>query len=191
MNKNEFLKELKRKLKSLPKSERDDAIRYYEEYFDDAQIEDDTDVLYELSKPSEIASQILAEHAVKGVNSKNKSIKNNISSIWFILLAIVVSPLAFPLAFPILITILVSIFVTFILGFVFVVVCMSLIAAGFTVLVDGLTYVFSDLGMALSSLGIGFLIIGFSVLIFTTFVVLIGKLFKCIVKTSSEKINKK
>lgn len=191
MNKNEFLKELKRKLKNLPKSERDDAIRYYEEYFDYAQIEDDTDVLYELSKPSEIASQILAEHAIKGVDSKNKSIKNNISSIWFIILAIAVSPLAFPLAFPILITILVSIFVTFILGFVFVVVCMSLITVGFTILIDGFSYAFSDLGMTLSSLGIGFLIIGFSVLIFTTFVLIVGKLSKFIVKISSEKLNRK
>lgn len=65
MNKKEFLKELNKKLKHLPENEKIDAVKYYEEYFEDAQINEDIDVLCELSTPSEIASQILSEYAIK------------------------------------------------------------------------------------------------------------------------------
>jgi uncharacterized membrane protein len=185
VNKKEFLKELRKKLKNSPKSERDDAIRYYEEYFEDAKIENDADVLCELSSPSDLASQILSEYAVKELNSNSRSIKTGISSIWFILLAIVVSPLAF----PILILALVAFFLTFVLGFVVVVVSISLIGAGITIFISGFSYIFSDLGMMLMHVGIGSVITGISVLIFIGLALLSSKLFKLIVNFLNNTLN--
>ena len=36
MNRNEYMKELEQALKRLPKAEREEALSYYNEYFDDA-----------------------------------------------------------------------------------------------------------------------------------------------------------
>ena len=35
MNKTEFIKQLEKRLRRLPKEDREDAIRYYEEYFEE------------------------------------------------------------------------------------------------------------------------------------------------------------
>lgn len=189
MNKKEFLRELRKKLKSLPENEKADAISYYEEYFEDAQMDDNTDVLCELSSPSEIASQILSQYAVKELNSSTKPIKKGISSIWFILLAVIVSPIAFPIALPILILIVVSVFLVFVLGFVVIVVSMSLVGAGISIFISGFSYIFNDLGMTFMSLGIGSIIIGISVLVFMGLIMIASKLFKAVVKISNKRLN--
>ena len=44
MNKTEFLKALTKQLKYLPKEDREDAISYYSEYFEDSGIDDNEDV---------------------------------------------------------------------------------------------------------------------------------------------------
>ncbi|WP_195938363.1 DUF1700 domain-containing protein [Romboutsia sp. 1001713B170131_170501_G6] len=190
MNKDEFLKILRKKLKSLPQKEIDDALMYYEEYFDEAGIDSDHDVLCELSHPSDIASQILSEYAVKEINSKTKSIKTGISSLWFILLAIIVSPIAFPIAFPILITIVVGIFVSLVLGFVFFIVTGSLVFSGVVVLLSGFKYLFVDIATSLISIGTGSLLIGISILGIIVSISLFIKISKLIVSGCSLLLDK-
>lgn len=191
MNKSEFLRLLNKKLKSLPTNERKDAIRYYEEYFEEANIKDNEDVLKELSNPSEIASQILSEYAVKELNSDKKPIKNKISSIWFILLAIIVSPLAFPIAIPIIILLFVGILLIFIFGFVFVVVSTSLVGAGFSILTSGFSSMFSNLGTGLISIGVGTIMIGLTVLVFLGIGYIVSKLFNFMVTVINKKLSER
>lgn len=190
MNKDEFLKVLRKKLKSLPQKEIDDALMYYEEYFDEAGIDSDHDVLCELSHPSDIASQILSEYAVKEINSKTKSIKTGISSLWFILLAIIVSPIAFPITFPILIMLVVSAFVSLILVFVFFVVTGSLIFSGVIVFFSGFKYLFVDIATSLISIGTGSLLIGISILGIIVSIFLFSKISKLIVSGGSSLLDK-
>lgn len=190
MNKEEFLRILKKKLKSLPKREVDDALMYYEEYFDEAGVDSDYDVLCELSHPSDIASQILSEYAVKGINSKQKSIKMGISSLWFILLAIIVSPIAFPITFPIFIILVVSAFVSLILVFVFLVVTGSLIFSGISVFFTGFKYLFLDIATSLISIGTGSLLIGISILGIIVSILLFNKTSKFIVSRCSSLLDK-
>ena len=52
MNKITFMSELSRKLRRLPKEDYDDAMKYYEEYFLDAGINDEQDV-------DEVTNQII------------------------------------------------------------------------------------------------------------------------------------
>lgn len=191
MNKNEFLRLLNQKLKNLPNNEREDAIRYYEEYFEEAGIQDSDDVLNELSSPSEIAAQILSEHAIKGLNSDTKPIKNKISSMWFILLALLVSPLAFPIALPIIILLFVGTLLIFIFGFVFVVVSTSLVGAGVSILASGFGSMFTNIGTALMSIGVGIIMIGITVLVFLGVGYIISKLFNFIVTTINKKLRER
>ena len=60
MTRNEFLAELKKHLQSLAEAEQEEAIRYYEEYFDDAGPENEARVIEELGSPAELARDIIA-----------------------------------------------------------------------------------------------------------------------------------
>ena len=53
---------LRRALSVLPEEERANALRYYEEYFDDAGPENETKAIEELGEPAKVAAQILADY---------------------------------------------------------------------------------------------------------------------------------
>ena len=61
MNREEYLKRLSFLLKDLPKEEIEDAIAYYEDYFDDAGAENEASVLRELGSPKKVAAIIKAD----------------------------------------------------------------------------------------------------------------------------------
>ena len=60
MNKKLFLDELHRLLSDLPPEERNQAIKYYEDYFEDVGPENEQAILKELGSPQELANQIKA-----------------------------------------------------------------------------------------------------------------------------------
>ena len=60
MNREEYLKRLSFLLKDLPEEEIEDAIAYYEDYFEDAGPENEQAILKELGSPQELANQIIA-----------------------------------------------------------------------------------------------------------------------------------
>lgn len=59
MNRDKFLSQLEALLTSLPESDRLDAIAYYNDYFDDAGIENEQNVIRELGSPEKVAETIL------------------------------------------------------------------------------------------------------------------------------------
>ena len=61
MNKETYLQDLKKALKILPQSDRDEAIEFYEEYFEDAGIENEAKVIEELGEPKVLAKKILVD----------------------------------------------------------------------------------------------------------------------------------
>ncbi len=63
MNKQEFLYQLASELMSLPPEERVAALKYYEEYFEDAGPDKEREVLEELGSPRDVARTILADYA--------------------------------------------------------------------------------------------------------------------------------
>lgn len=190
MNKYEFINQLDKKLKSLPNEEREDALKYYEEYFEEARIGENENVLGELAHPSEIASQLLSEYAVKGINLNKTSIKTSASSIWFIILAIIVSPLALPIALPMIIFIFVAVILVSVFSFVFVVVSGSLIASGFSVVIRGLSNIFSNFTMGITDIGVGLILVGVTVAVVVVIFILISKLFSMIINGLSNVLNK-
>ena len=60
MNREQFIAQLARLLQNLPPAERQEAIRYYQEYFDDAGEENEDTVIQELGSPGKVAASIKA-----------------------------------------------------------------------------------------------------------------------------------
>ena len=69
MNKQQFLSELKQLLGDIPAAERDEALGYYEDYFEDAGEENESTVLRDLESPEKIAFMIKA-----GLKDADKSV---------------------------------------------------------------------------------------------------------------------
>jgi uncharacterized membrane protein len=63
VNRKEFLRKLQLELYKLPRHEIDDAIAYYNEYFEEAGPDQEQAVIKELGTPSKIATQIKADYA--------------------------------------------------------------------------------------------------------------------------------
>ena len=61
MNKETYLQELRKGLKLLPQYDRDEAIEFYEEYFDEAGVENEQKVIEELGEPKILAKKILVD----------------------------------------------------------------------------------------------------------------------------------
>ncbi len=61
MTRAEYLAELGVRLQSLPQDERDSAMRYYVEYFDDAGEGNEQQVIEQLGSPSKLAQQLAGE----------------------------------------------------------------------------------------------------------------------------------
>ncbi|MBP5186223.1 MAG: DUF1700 domain-containing protein, partial [Clostridiales bacterium] len=61
MTKETYLQELRKGLKILPHYDRDEAVEFYEEYFDEAGIENEAKVIEELGEPKILAKKILVD----------------------------------------------------------------------------------------------------------------------------------
>lgn len=62
MNRQEFFRRLEYLLRELPESERMDALAYYNDYFDDAGVENEQQVIQELGSPEQVAQMILEDY---------------------------------------------------------------------------------------------------------------------------------
>lgn len=58
MNKTEFMRQLEVLLQSIPETERREALQYYNDYFDDAGVENEKEVLDALGNPAKVAENI-------------------------------------------------------------------------------------------------------------------------------------
>ena len=58
MNREEFMRQLELLLMNIPENDRLDAIAYYNDYFDDAGVENEQMVIKELGSPEKVAEKI-------------------------------------------------------------------------------------------------------------------------------------
>ena len=101
MTRLEFISALRAKLSMLPADEKEDAVQFYEEYFDEAGPENEQAVIEELGSPDAVAEKILSgegkivqrgwQNGSSSQHPRNKSQKSGNALPW-VLLAIVTSP---------------------------------------------------------------------------------------------------
>ena len=98
MNKERFMAELERYLKGMPAQEKEDALRYYREYIEDAGFSEIDDVTDKLGDPKNVARSILNECVDKRLEEQKEKggVKRRASALWAVLLCIFAAPLAIP-----------------------------------------------------------------------------------------------
>lgn len=121
MDKKTYLEELNKNLLSLSTEEREEAIKYYEEYFEEAGEENVNTVISDLGSPEKLASNILKEYNIRSENNEKvnyeilstnikentknvKSDKNIIVTILIIIMLVI----GFLIFFPVLISLLIT-----------------------------------------------------------------------------------
>lgn len=148
MNKHEFLAALRRKLKKLPYAEVENAINYYEEYFNEAGKENEQQVLMQLGSPDLIASKIMGEYVINETKTTSGS---GGKSPWLIILAIIASPIALSVA----VTAAALVFAAFVTYFAFGVSGVALIAGGVFSVMLSVRMIFTEFPTALFFFGFG------------------------------------
>ena len=98
MDRNEFISELRNRLKRLPQEEIDSAVNYYEEYFNEAGSANESATLAALGSPAIVAAKIIGEYAVSDTKNEKSKSKN---TLWIVILAVCASPIALPLLFAV------------------------------------------------------------------------------------------
>ena len=98
MTKKEYMKKLAYQLRRLPKEDFDKAMYYFEEYFEDAGIENEQKAIDDLGAPEEAASALILDLAQENAVKPPKTMKRRFSALWIAILALFAAPIALPLA---------------------------------------------------------------------------------------------
>lgn len=111
MNREQYLRELRRYLRRLPKEEYEDAIDYFTECFDEAGVEGEQELIKELGTPKEAASEIFGNLLEKEVGKQELTVKEKGNNgIWKGVLIAILAICAAPIGIPLLIVLLALIF---------------------------------------------------------------------------------
>lgn len=192
MNRSEFFNKLEQELARVSKEEKDAALDYYNEYFDDAGEENEQKVIEELGSPAQIAARIKADIAVRRLGSDNKpSVKKGISAVWLVILAILAAPIALPLAvgaaalaFGLLLA-LVGILIALIASVA------AFFIAGIVVVAAGIAAVATSIPVAIFTVGIGLAVLGITILIGILVVLAARGIFGSVARGMNRQLNKK
>ncbi|MEG2570609.1 MAG: DUF1700 domain-containing protein, partial [Clostridia bacterium] len=98
MNREKFMSELKTALSGDNYKE---AIAYYDEYFDEAGVENEEKTIAELGSPKNVAALIRAQETIKQMDGDNISAKRGWRSAWITVGLVFAAPIALPLAIAI------------------------------------------------------------------------------------------
>ncbi len=187
MNRTQFMQQLHKKLKKLPMEEYQNAMAYYNEYFDDAGIENEQQVIENLGSPNAIPAQILTEFAMKDLKDFNfQSIKRNVSLIWIILGATLAAPLT--LSFSI---VAISMgLVAIILLVVFALLAVVFLLTGIAIALIGLMVATQSLATTILFIGSGMILFGIGILLGIFMLFVFRKCFAAIAKITYRKMPK-
>jgi uncharacterized membrane protein len=158
--------ELERQLARIDSREREEAIAYYNEYFDEAGPENEARVIAELGSPVRVAAQIKADAAVKGMGSADTPpVKKGISTIWFVVLGIFALPIAVPIALAILAVGLSLLIAAFAIVAALVAAIVAICAVGVAAFIEGVGVLFVNAPTGLFCMGCGLVAAGVSLLL--------------------------
>ncbi len=162
MNKEEYIRQLKEKLKRLPKEDFERAVEYYEEYFADAGKENEAKAIEDLGSPQEAADQIIRDMALEYSKEPVKNVRSGMNAIWVALLALFAMPAALPLLLAGAVLVIAAAVTAwaFLLALLLAGICGVIagpltIICGFTVLTKSVPVFLTCLGIGLMSAGIG------------------------------------
>lgn len=148
MDRIEYMKELELLLANIPSDERDDAISYYNDYFDAGGAENEEATIKALGTPEELAATIkLAGNqldkygtSTKQINTEYESKTPKKRSVGWIILFIICAVFAAPILLPVLFGLfMAAVAIAIAIIAVIFAVLLALVAAGIGVLISGIT----------------------------------------------------
>lgn len=164
MNRMEFMRDLSKRLKYLPKEDREDAITYYNEYFDEMNPEENEDVTLSLGHPRDVAKEILSDVKDKHISKQKeeRNVKNAATVTWLVILGFFSMPLTVPIGICLLAVALVLIICIFVIIIVFGCCALALALCGLALCI--LAFAAPGIMQALMAAGIGLLLLGIGLL---------------------------
>ena len=173
MTKKEYMKKLAYQLRRLPKEDFDKAMDYFEEYFEDAGIENEQKAIEDLGAPEEAASALILDLAQENAVKPPKTMKRRFSALWIAILALFAAPIALPLALGIL-----AVIASLILGILAVVggilvTALAAVAGSVLGIIGGIAIIPQTFG-GLVTIGLSLMLIGCGILV-TYFTILLAR----------------
>lgn len=175
MNRNDFLRRLEVLLSDISKEEREEALQYYRDYFEDAGAEREADVVRELESPEKVAETIKADlkrdtytedmtqsfpvqtGTTQNTQSTPKS-NNGLKILLIVLIVLIGAPIILPVGFGLVVAALGIVIAAFSFFAGLVLGAVAIMGAGLVVIVVGIPLLVVALPAGLLSVGSGLLI---------------------------------
>ena len=159
MNRNEFMRRLEILLSDISKEERDEALQYYRDYFEDAGAEHEAEVIRELESPEKVAETIKADlkREFQDVQEPPKT-SNGLKILLIVLIVLIGAPIILPVGFGLVVAALGIIIAAFSFFAGLVLGAVAIMGAGLVVIVVGIPLLVVALPAGLLSVGSGLLI---------------------------------
>ena len=160
MNKQQYMEQLKKRLRRLPEEDFERAVEYFEEYFAEAGVENEGKAIEDLGSPREAANQIIRDMALDYSEEPVKDVKTGFHGLWVAFLALCAAPLALPLLLVgVVLAATVIITLACILFALMLVAACGVLTGPFT-FIAGLTVITRSIPVFLTCAGIGLLFTG-------------------------------
>ena len=190
MNRVEFMETLSRLLQDIPEEDRIDALKYYNDYFDDAGSENEQNVIEELESPEKVAMKIKADREdtyqyyqedTYGEEKDNKIYQDNgtydyesqekkpwtnkwLKLAMIIAIEVIGFPIVIPLGAGILALIAGIVIAVFCLFAAIVIGFAAVVMVGVVLFAAGIGSLFANPGVGLAVLGAGLMVIAIGVI---------------------------
>ena len=181
MKTDEYLRQLSKYLKKLPKADYDDAMEYFTEYFAETDENEAKKLMHELGTPKEAACDIISNILEKKIDEKKQadSEKKQVDSdkksvfgvLWIALLAIFALPVATPLLisglivmFCVLLCVVLAVLCVFLFGVCAAIAGMAVIARAIVTVKLSISSAIMLSGLGLAAIGVGIIIVLLGVL---------------------------
>lgn len=153
MTRKDYMTTLSQKLRRLPNEDYIKAMAYFEEYFDDAGLENEQQAIEDLGSPATAANELIMNLAVKNTQEPPKTVKSGLSAVWIGILGVCAAPIALPLALTIPILIFSLMIVVFALVLSFLITAVALGASGIFGIFLSCIVLFSSFADGVANLG--------------------------------------
>ena len=186
MSREEYLSKLAKCIKNIPEQERENALSYYREYFEEAGEDNTAAVIAELGSPKHVAAGIIGDFAVRDMENKKKS-GGALKTVGLVLMAIFAAPIALPLAIAA-VAVIVAVLIS--LGAVLVSLGASggaVFLSGFVLIISGIVAVFTNMPLGILALGYGLLGLGLGAALVIATIKLFKIFFRGIVRFVNER----
>lgn len=165
MTRTDYLKELEKHLKVLPKADYQEAMDYFTEYFNEAGPDREQEIILELGMPQEAAREIISNILDRKITEPQKSPRTRLHIIWLTLLAICALPIGIPILLAVLSLILSLILLVLSLFATAIMVCLALFLVGASFLWESLTLIPSPFPVLAMGFGAGLVALGAGLLL--------------------------